>query len=113
LDNSLGPYDTSFGCASDDKTSPAAKAEEDNAGCPSDGIPMADMAPSHPLPWCLLQIMFSSVIYTLSVFPKRPSSCYLTAITVQTMFRKARWKSEDALKRTRQGPVIAHHSSAL
>ncbi|KAM9266576.1 mucin-15 [Cariama cristata] len=48
LDSSLGPYDTSFGCASDDKTSTADKAEEDTAGCPSDGIPMADMTPSHP-----------------------------------------------------------------
>ncbi|XP_072722012.1 mucin-15 [Ciconia boyciana] len=50
LDNSLGPYDTSFGCASNDKTSTADKAEKDNAGCPSDGIPMADMTPSHPSP---------------------------------------------------------------
>uniref|UniRef100_A0A8B9M5L2 Mucin 15, cell surface associated n=1 Tax=Accipiter nisus TaxID=211598 RepID=A0A8B9M5L2_9AVES len=50
LDNSLGPYDTNFGCASDDKTSTADKAEEDNAGCPSDGIPMADMTPPHPSP---------------------------------------------------------------
>ncbi|KAM6133210.1 mucin-15 [Phoenicopterus ruber ruber] len=49
LDNSLGPYDTSFGCASDD-TSAADKAEEGNAGCPSDGILMADMTPSHPSP---------------------------------------------------------------
>ncbi|KAM6205226.1 mucin-15 [Sarcoramphus papa] len=48
LDNSLGPYDMSFGCGSDDKTNTADKAEEDNAGCPSDGIPMADMTPSHP-----------------------------------------------------------------
>ncbi|NXS48153.1 MUC15 protein, partial [Balaeniceps rex] len=48
LDHSLGPYDTSFGCASDDKA--ADKAEKDNAGCPSDGIPMADMTPSHPSP---------------------------------------------------------------
>ncbi|NXT89683.1 MUC15 protein, partial [Anhinga rufa] len=48
LDNSLGPYDTSFGYASDDKTSTGDKAETDNAGCPSDGIPMADMTPSHP-----------------------------------------------------------------
>ncbi|NXL58192.1 MUC15 protein, partial [Chordeiles acutipennis] len=47
LDNSLGPYDTSFGCATDDKTSRADKAEEDNAGCPSDGIPMAEMSLSH------------------------------------------------------------------
>ncbi|NXW09327.1 MUC15 protein, partial [Fregetta grallaria] len=50
LDNSLGPYDTSFGCVSDDKTSTADKAEKDNAGCPSDGIPMADMTPSHASP---------------------------------------------------------------
>ncbi|NXK08917.1 MUC15 protein, partial [Herpetotheres cachinnans] len=50
LDNSLGPYDPSFACASDDKTSTADKAKEDNAGCPSDGIPMADMTPSHPSP---------------------------------------------------------------
>ncbi|NWW54992.1 MUC15 protein, partial [Pedionomus torquatus] len=50
LDNSLGPYDTSFGCASDDKTGTAHKAEEDNAGSPSDGIPMADMTPSHLSP---------------------------------------------------------------
>ncbi|NWX52023.1 MUC15 protein, partial [Steatornis caripensis] len=50
LENSLGPYDTSFGCASDDKTSTADKAEEDNAGCASDGIPMADIIPSHPSP---------------------------------------------------------------
>ncbi|NXL05326.1 MUC15 protein, partial [Mesembrinibis cayennensis] len=48
LDNSLGPYDMSFGCASDDKA--ADKAEKDNAGCLSDGIPMADMTPSHPSP---------------------------------------------------------------
>ncbi|NXK24526.1 MUC15 protein, partial [Arenaria interpres] len=50
LDNSLGPYDTSFGCASDDKTSTADKAKEDSAGSPSDGIPMSDMTPSHLLP---------------------------------------------------------------
>ncbi|XP_010137542.1 PREDICTED: mucin-15 [Buceros rhinoceros silvestris] len=37
LDNSLGPYDTSFGCASDDKTSRADTAEEGNAARPSDG----------------------------------------------------------------------------
>lgn len=48
LDNSLGPYDTSFGCVSDDRSSAADKAVEDNTGCPSDGIPMADMAPSQP-----------------------------------------------------------------
>ncbi|NXF74262.1 MUC15 protein, partial [Sclerurus mexicanus] len=48
LDNSLGPYDTSFGSASDDKTSTADRTEEDNAGCPSNGIPMADITPSHP-----------------------------------------------------------------
>ncbi|NXT57193.1 MUC15 protein, partial [Pluvianellus socialis] len=50
LDNSLGPYDTSFGCASVDKTNTADKAEEDNAGSPPDGIPMADMKPSHLSP---------------------------------------------------------------
>ncbi|NXF48431.1 MUC15 protein, partial [Oceanites oceanicus] len=50
LDNSLGPYDMSFGCASDDKTGTADKAEKDNAGCPSDRIPMADMTPSHASP---------------------------------------------------------------
>ncbi|NXG06159.1 MUC15 protein, partial [Sakesphorus luctuosus] len=50
LDNSLGPYDTSFGGASDDKTSTADKTEEDSAGRPSDGIPMADITPSHPSP---------------------------------------------------------------
>ncbi|NWH43970.1 MUC15 protein, partial [Fregata magnificens] len=50
LDNSLGPYDTSFGCASEDKASTADKAEKDNAGCPPDGIPMADMTPSHLSP---------------------------------------------------------------
>ncbi|NWX77265.1 MUC15 protein, partial [Alca torda] len=50
LDNSLGPYDTSFGCASDEKTSTAEKAEADNAGSPSDGIPMADMTPPHLSP---------------------------------------------------------------
>ncbi|NXA18229.1 MUC15 protein, partial [Ibidorhyncha struthersii] len=50
LDNSLGPYDTSFAHASDDKTSTADKAEQDNAGSPSDGIPMADMTPSHLSP---------------------------------------------------------------
>ncbi|XP_069713088.1 mucin-15 [Phaenicophaeus curvirostris] len=50
LDNSLGPHDTSFGCVSDDKTSPADKAEEVNADCPCDVIPMADMTPSHPSP---------------------------------------------------------------
>ncbi|NXR10306.1 MUC15 protein, partial [Semnornis frantzii] len=48
LDNSLGPYDTSFGYASDDKTCIGDKAEEDNTTCPSDGIPMADMTSSHP-----------------------------------------------------------------
>ncbi|NXI47153.1 MUC15 protein, partial [Galbula dea] len=48
LDNTLGPYDTSFGCVSDDRTSRADQAEEGNARCPSDGIPMADMTPSHP-----------------------------------------------------------------
>ncbi|NWV22113.1 MUC15 protein, partial [Origma solitaria] len=48
LDNSLQPYDMSFGGASDDKSSTADKTEEDNAGCPSDGIPMADITPSHP-----------------------------------------------------------------
>ncbi|XP_075568284.1 mucin-15 [Pelecanus crispus] len=46
LDHSLGPYDTSLGCVSDDKA--ADKAEKDNAGCPSDAIPMADMTPTHP-----------------------------------------------------------------
>ncbi|NXP12507.1 MUC15 protein, partial [Thinocorus orbignyianus] len=50
LDNSLGPYDTSFGYASDDKTGTADKAEEDNAGNPSVGIPMADLTPSHLSP---------------------------------------------------------------
>ncbi|NXF95744.1 MUC15 protein, partial [Eubucco bourcierii] len=48
LDNSLGPYDTSFGYASDDKICTGDQAEEDNTTCPSDGIPMADMASSHP-----------------------------------------------------------------
>ncbi|NXH21159.1 MUC15 protein, partial [Bucco capensis] len=48
LDNSLGPYDTSFGCVTNDNSSRAEKAEEDNRGCPSDGIPMADITPSHP-----------------------------------------------------------------
>ncbi|KAM9014990.1 mucin-15 [Ara ararauna] len=47
LDNSLGPYDTSFGCVPDDRSSTADKAVEDNTGCPSDGIPMGDMTPSH------------------------------------------------------------------
>ncbi|XP_010009223.1 PREDICTED: mucin-15 [Nestor notabilis] len=47
LDNSLGPYDTSFGCVSDERSSTADKAVEDNTGCPSDGIPVADMTPSH------------------------------------------------------------------
>ncbi|NWR57305.1 MUC15 protein, partial [Bucorvus abyssinicus] len=50
LDNSLGPYDTSFGCASDDKSGRADTAEEGNAACPSDGIPLADMTPPHPSP---------------------------------------------------------------
>ncbi|NXN75432.1 MUC15 protein, partial [Himantopus himantopus] len=50
LDNSLGPYDTSFARVSDDKTSTADNAERDNAGSPSDGIPMADMTPSHLSP---------------------------------------------------------------
>ncbi|XP_061855062.1 mucin-15 [Colius striatus] len=45
LDNSLGPFDTTLGCVSDDKSSPA-----DNTECASDGIPMADMTPSHPSP---------------------------------------------------------------
>ncbi|NXO00661.1 MUC15 protein, partial [Rhinopomastus cyanomelas] len=46
LDKSLEPYETSFGCASDDRTSRADKEEEDNTGWPSGGIPMANMAPS-------------------------------------------------------------------
>ncbi|NWW98781.1 MUC15 protein, partial [Caloenas nicobarica] len=50
LDNSLGPYNASFGCASDDKTSPADTAEDPTAGCPSNDIPMADMTPSPPSP---------------------------------------------------------------
>ncbi|NWW91906.1 MUC15 protein, partial [Rhynochetos jubatus] len=50
LDNPLGSYDTSFGCASEDHASTAGKAEEENAGCPSTAIPMADMTPSHPSP---------------------------------------------------------------
>ncbi|NWR29303.1 MUC15 protein, partial [Tachuris rubrigastra] len=50
LDNSLGPYDMSFGGASGDKTSTADKSKEDSAGHPSDGIPMADISPSHPSP---------------------------------------------------------------
>ncbi|NWQ62651.1 MUC15 protein, partial [Neopipo cinnamomea] len=50
LDNSLGPYDTSFGGASDDKTCTADKSAEDTAGHPSDGIPMADISPSPPSP---------------------------------------------------------------
>ncbi|NXS59208.1 MUC15 protein, partial [Brachypteracias leptosomus] len=48
LDTSPGPYDASFGCVSDDRSSRADQAEEENAG--SDGIPMADMAPPHPSP---------------------------------------------------------------
>ncbi|NXP75814.1 MUC15 protein, partial [Ramphastos sulfuratus] len=48
LDNSLGPYDMSFGYASDDKTCIGDKAEDDNTTCPSDGIPMADMTSSYP-----------------------------------------------------------------
>ncbi|NXC23864.1 MUC15 protein, partial [Campylorhamphus procurvoides] len=50
LDNSLGPYDMSFGGAPDDKTSTPNRTEEDNAGRPSNGIPMADITPSHPSP---------------------------------------------------------------
>ncbi|NXP23962.1 MUC15 protein, partial [Scytalopus superciliaris] len=50
LDNSLEPYDTSFGGASDEKTSTADKTEEDNARCPSSGIPMADITAPHPSP---------------------------------------------------------------
>eukprot|EP00075_Anas_platyrhynchos_P001046 XP_005014320.1 mucin-15 isoform X2 [Anas platyrhynchos] len=50
LDNSLGPYDTGFGSSPGDQTSTADKAEGDNAGCPADDIPMADMTPSHPEP---------------------------------------------------------------
>ncbi|NXK69392.1 MUC15 protein, partial [Sylvietta virens] len=46
--NSSELYDMSFRCALDDKTSTADKTEEDNAGCPSDSIPMADITPSHP-----------------------------------------------------------------
>ncbi|NXG52931.1 MUC15 protein, partial [Psilopogon haemacephalus] len=48
LDKSLGPYDTSFGYASDVKTSRGDKAEEDNMRCPSPSIPMDDMTTSHP-----------------------------------------------------------------
>ncbi|NXM60037.1 MUC15 protein, partial [Illadopsis cleaveri] len=47
-DNFLELYDMSFRGASDDKTSTADKTEEDSAGCPSDGIPMADITLSHP-----------------------------------------------------------------
>ncbi|NXU49558.1 MUC15 protein, partial [Turnix velox] len=50
LDNALGPYDLSFGCASDEKTNPADRAEGDNAGSPPDSIPMADMTPPHLSP---------------------------------------------------------------
>ncbi|NWX20782.1 MUC15 protein, partial [Aegotheles bennettii] len=50
LDNSHGPYDTSFGHVSHDNTSTADKAEEANAGSPSDGIPMDDMTPSQSSP---------------------------------------------------------------
>ncbi|NWU15584.1 MUC15 protein, partial [Cephalopterus ornatus] len=50
LDNSLGPYDASFGGASDDKTSTADKTDEDSAGCPPHGIPMADISPPRPSP---------------------------------------------------------------
>ncbi|NXL44362.1 MUC15 protein, partial [Podilymbus podiceps] len=50
LDNSLGPCDTSLACASDDKTSTADKAADDNTGCPSDGILMSDMTSPHPSP---------------------------------------------------------------
>ncbi|KAM9372816.1 mucin-15 [Phaethornis superciliosus] len=47
LDNSLGPYDPSFGCVSD---SNASTTEEGNTGCPSDSIPMADITPCHSSP---------------------------------------------------------------
>ncbi|NXY31568.1 MUC15 protein, partial [Pomatorhinus ruficollis] len=47
-DNSLELYHVSFRGASDDKTSTADKTEKDSAGCPSDGIPMADITLSHP-----------------------------------------------------------------
>ncbi|XP_071618276.1 mucin-15 isoform X2 [Heliangelus exortis] len=47
LDNSLGPYDPSFGCVSDTN---ASTTEESNPGCPSDGIPMDDMTPPHNSP---------------------------------------------------------------
>ncbi|NWQ72894.1 MUC15 protein, partial [Columbina picui] len=50
LDNPLGPYNTSFGCVSDDKTSPGDTAEDATAGCPSNDIPMADMTPSPSSP---------------------------------------------------------------
>ncbi|KAL9850107.1 LOW QUALITY PROTEIN: mucin-15 [Geothlypis trichas] len=63
----------------------ADKTEEDNAGCPSDGIPMDDITPSHPSLQCLLQIIFLPVIYTPSFFPKQPGHCYHTAITLQTV----------------------------
>ncbi|XP_065695188.1 mucin-15 [Patagioenas fasciata] len=48
LDNSLGPYNTSLGGASGNKSSPADTAEDTTAGCPSNDIPMADMTPSPP-----------------------------------------------------------------
>ncbi|XP_067151326.1 mucin-15 [Apteryx mantelli] len=48
LDNSLGPYDLSFGEMCYDKTSTTDKAEEGNAGCLGEGIAMDDMMPSCP-----------------------------------------------------------------
>ncbi|XP_015718898.1 mucin-15 isoform X2 [Coturnix japonica] len=42
-DNSLGPYETSFGTAPDGECSTA-----DNAECPHDSIPMDDVTPSDP-----------------------------------------------------------------
>ncbi|NXG25576.1 MUC15 protein, partial [Grallaria varia] len=48
LDNSLGPYDTSFAGASDGKASTADRTQEDDAGRPYDGIPMADITPPQP-----------------------------------------------------------------
>ncbi|NWV70942.1 MUC15 protein, partial [Malurus elegans] len=48
LDNSLEPYDTSFGGALDDKSSPADTREDGSAEHPPAGIAMAHLSPSHP-----------------------------------------------------------------
>lgn len=72
----------SFSGASDDKTSAADKTEEGSAGCPFDGIPMADITLS-PIRHCNACFrLYSCLLSTpVSFFLKQPGS-YLTAIAL-------------------------------